>query len=451
MTSVTAIPQVVLEGNIHKVIPQSTYESQISPSRSKLATASTVKFEPFVHLQYYASQQGKDNYDATRRLTLSQLGISQETATKRGAISNIGVSDPFPLFTQEAIDIMRNEVLQRETFLKYARYSFNSTSGMDCCIRGYVKTTNKDGANSGTTTDANVELDMINCPFIYEAWTHPETMRLISQMAGVELEVVMDYEIAHVNVSLKSEAEAEEERMAHSLSKKCEQEEEKEEEEDVANPVDIHRKQTGARSMSETNGDDIKAVVGWHYDSYPFVCVLMLSDTTEMIGGETCLRMGHENTSTSPLSSDAENSSFGKVAIIPGPKLGSASVLQGRLIQHIAPQPRGLSERITMVTSYRARNPELQDTSILSTVKPEVNFGSRYNDFYPEWVRYRCDLMCEKLNLAKEKCVTKDGKFDKAEAKKRLQEVEMYLRKTYEEMEVTDAEAYKMMRKASVF
>jgi hypothetical protein len=38
--------------------------------------------------------------------------------------------------------------------------------------------------------------------------------------------------------------------------------------------------------------DDEDAIVGWHRDSYPFVCVLMMSDCTGMIGGETALRTG---------------------------------------------------------------------------------------------------------------------------------------------------------------
>lgn len=38
--------------------------------------------------------------------------------------------------------------------------------------------------------------------------------------------------------------------------------------------------------------DDNMPVVGWHRDSYPFVCVLMMSDTTGMLGGETALRTG---------------------------------------------------------------------------------------------------------------------------------------------------------------
>jgi hypothetical protein len=41
-----------------------------------------------------------------------------------------------------------------------------------------------------------------------------------------------------------------------------------------------------------TPEDDEEAIVGWHRDSYPFVCVLMMSDTAGMVGGETALRTG---------------------------------------------------------------------------------------------------------------------------------------------------------------
>ena len=99
---------------------------------------------------------------------MEQLGLNhkQQQQQQSQQISDIGVSDPFQLFTDEAITIMRQEVLQRDTFMKYARYSYNSTSGMDCVVRGFVK----DG-------------DEINCPFTYQAWTHCKTMELISKMA----------------------------------------------------------------------------------------------------------------------------------------------------------------------------------------------------------------------------------------------------------------------------
>lgn len=67
----------------------------------------------------------------------------------------------------------------------------------------------------------------------------------------------MDFEIGHINISVKSENQASAERDA-------------------------------ARNARPT--DDSAPVVGWHNDSYPFVCVTMLSDCTNMIGGETAIR-----------------------------------------------------------------------------------------------------------------------------------------------------------------
>ena len=51
----------------------------------------------------------------------------------------------------------------------------------------------------------------------------------------------------------------------------------------------------GSKQQYEKNAllsEDEEPIVGWHRDSYPFVCVLMMSDTTNMVGGETALRTG---------------------------------------------------------------------------------------------------------------------------------------------------------------
>lgn len=77
----------------------------------------------------------------------------------------------------------------------------------------------------------------------------------MSKIAGVELVPVMDYEIGHINMS-----------------------------------VPRKKKEYDVNTMASE--DDEEAIVGWHRDSYPFVCVLMMSDTTGMIGGETALRTG---------------------------------------------------------------------------------------------------------------------------------------------------------------
>lgn len=82
----------------------------------------------------------------------------------------------------------------------------------------------------------------------------------MSKVAGIDLVPAIDLEIGHVNVSVSTE------------------------EEQKAALQKIHE-------GGMDDGDDTP-VVGWHTDSYPFVCVLMLSDCTNMVGGETALRTG---------------------------------------------------------------------------------------------------------------------------------------------------------------
>lgn len=116
---------------------------------------------------------------------------------------------------------------------------------------------------TGLTTSARY------APFIHDAWHSEETLSIISKIAGVDLIPCMDYEVGHVNISVKSGQQAADERAA------------------------VEREQ---KSYAEDEGiagcpwEDDKPVVGWHNDSYPFVCVTMLSDCTDMVGGETALR-----------------------------------------------------------------------------------------------------------------------------------------------------------------
>ncbi|CDK25501.1 unnamed protein product [Kuraishia capsulata CBS 1993] len=374
-----AAPEILMSnlkaGYPNKKIVPKLYQENIRPIYEQLASVKiTEKFDPKVHLSFQA-----ESVSTTKRLTMAELGIFSETA-----ISDIGVSDPFDLFTEEAVEIMRAEILRTEVFEKWARYSYSSTTGLDCVIRGYAKYT---------------------CPFTYAAWTHPETVKAVSLMAGVELQVIMDYEVAHINIAMKSK-------------------------EDADNQI-IEAKRKS--NMNDEYDDKIPAVVGWHNDSYPFVCVLMLSDTTAMIGGETLLKMGN-----------------GKIVPTPGPSKGKAVILQGREISHLAPIPLGYTERITAVTSYRAKDATKPDMSVLSTVKPEISFGSMYNEFYPEWIEYRMNLIKERCDLLTTKVNSdlKAGKtFAKDDAMKTLKEMDAYLHKTWKEMEVTPEEYARMLAK----
>jgi hypothetical protein len=93
-------------------------------------------------------------------------------------------------------------------------------------------------------------------PFTYAAWKSPEVVAAVSKVAGIDLVPSMDFEIANINISANDDSQAV-----------------IEENSDAEDPL----------------GDGISAVA-WHYDSFPFVCVVMLSDCTDMIGGETALR-----------------------------------------------------------------------------------------------------------------------------------------------------------------
>ena len=90
-------------------------------------------------------------------------------------------------------------------------------------------------------------------PFIYDVWYSPEVLARVSEVAGVELVPVFDFEVSNINVSINDQ------NMQLGVNE---------------NKVD----------------DDRTSAVAWHYDSFPFVTVTMLSDCAGMVGGETALK-----------------------------------------------------------------------------------------------------------------------------------------------------------------
>lgn len=83
----------------------------------------------------------------------------------------------------------------------------------------------------------------------------------MSKIAGIDLVPAMDFEIGHVNIAVST----------------------KEEQNAAIQAI---------REDGSNKDKDDTPVVGWHRDAYPFVCVLMLSDCKNMVGGETALRTG---------------------------------------------------------------------------------------------------------------------------------------------------------------
>ncbi|KAL8730426.1 MAG: hypothetical protein Q9166_004064 [cf. Caloplaca sp. 2 TL-2023] len=272
-------------------------------------------FDPKTHIQYEPP---------VRVHTMKDLNLPENTG-----ISPVAVSEPFRLFTTEAVHRMRAEVLSQDVW-DNCQYSSNLAQ---CQLRGFAAQ---------------------YAPFVYDTWKSPETLSIISKIAGVELVTEMDFEIAHINISVKSEQQRKEE-VAAFVEKKAFDEDE---------------------GIAGCPWEDDKPIVDWHTDSYPFVCVTMLSDCESMIGGETALKTG-----------------TGEIVKVRGPQMGCAVILQGRYIEHQALRALGTTERITMVTSFRPRCPNLPDDTVLTTVRPISNLS----ELYSQYSEYRLDILEERV------------------------------------------------------
>jgi hypothetical protein len=203
--------------------------------------------------------------------------------------------------------------------------------------------------------DINTDTVLRYAPFAYDAWTNPSTLAIISKIAGVDLVPAVNYDIGHINFSVKSTEETRAERAEIESQKRIFDEDE---------------------GIAGCPWEDDKPVVSWHTDSYPFVCVLMLSDCTDMVGGETALRTG-----------------TGEILKVRGPGMGCAVVLQGRYIMHQALRALGTKERITSVTSFRPKSPFVRDDTILASVRPISDLSELYYDFG----EYRLEIMEERI------------------------------------------------------
>ncbi|KAJ5215215.1 uncharacterized protein N7498_001622 [Penicillium cinerascens] len=159
-------------------------------------------------------------------------------------------------------------------------------------------------------------------PFTYQFWTSPKALEIVSNLAGVDLIPVLDQEICHTNMQLGPEG------------------------------------------------------LEGHRDSYPFICVVMLSDTSTMTDGETEMQKGD-----------------GSTVKVRSPETGGAVILQGRYISHIAIPAGNMPERITLVTSFRPRSPLLVDDSSLINVRTK----SLLPELYYQWSHYRLRLLSERF------------------------------------------------------
>ncbi|KAJ9617087.1 hypothetical protein H2200_000808 [Cladophialophora chaetospira] len=273
----------------------------ISERLSKASARPRVAFRPDEHLAYR---------EDPKVLTLKDIGLSEDVG-----ISPVAVSEPFPLFTEEATNIMRSEVFTQEVWDN----CLWSTDFAGCMLRGTCPK---------------------YAPFMNEAWKDPKTLALLSKVAGIDLIPVLDLDVGSINVSVQDSSE-------------------------------------NQQKLENQSENDIP-VTKWHVDSYPFVCVVMMSDASQMTGGETAIRTGS-----------------GEIIKVRGPQMGSAVVLQGRYISHQALAAAGGAERITMIAAFRPRDPFVSDTSVLTSIRPI----SHPSELYFQWTEYRVEVLQERLRI----------------------------------------------------
>ncbi|ODV64212.1 uncharacterized protein ASCRUDRAFT_30935 [Ascoidea rubescens DSM 1968] len=369
------LTQEVINGNLDKIVPENIYNDTVLPLLQELLAKPgfdpAVKFDFDKHIIFNPAT----DYEKYKPVMLPEIDIDHPDA-----ISDMAFTLAFPLYSEEAVDTMRYEIFQKDIFRNHSRMAnLTKFKGMDVQIAGQIGDT----------------------PFTKDAITHPKVMEIFNKLAGLELVYMMPYEVGSINFGIKPVKQVEDEK----------------------NNKEYYLAQN-AQAFDE-NSDFVR---GWHHDSNSFSLITMLSDTKDMIGGETALKTGD-----------------GRILKINNYQKGWASLVHAHCLNHIALKPYCSIERITAVTALRAKDPLHMDPTVLTTIKPSVLHRSLYNEYYPEWMDYRLEIMLEKLKWLREK-VQKDKKkgkdFNQIEMINYLEDLSNYTKATWREFEVVDEGKY---------
>ncbi|KAK5941771.1 hypothetical protein PMZ80_005722 [Knufia obscura] len=315
-----------------KILPQSLIEGSRITDKQTFDAAKHVNFTP-----------------PNKIYTMEEIGLTGQ------GLSSTAISEPFPLFTEEAIRQMRGEVFS-QTILDKHQYQSSFASNM---IRGHCPE---------------------DAPFIWDAWNDPHVLDIISKIAGIDLVPAWPFDTANINISVNTETD------------------------------NVEITSTPQQDNGKPKEEEEMSAFGWHYDSVPFVCVTMLSDCTNMVGGETMIRTGR-----------------GEHMKMRGPTMGTAVIMQGRYIEHQALKAiGGGKERISMVTSLRPRSCLAKDEVVLTGVR-----GISYvPELYFQYAEYRLQALKERVRhqlrvLRRRHDARRD--FDTLEARVWLEEQRGYI------------------------
>ena len=105
----------------------------------------------------------------------------------------------------------------------------------------------------------------------------------------------------------------------------------------------------------------------WHMDSVPYVMVILLSDATDMEGGELLVaRLGDPHKALEMIRNETIDPKLIDRVNYPGP--GHAIFMQGSQIAHaVTPVVRAREKRLTCINSYQSLNPFSKDCTVYKT------------------------------------------------------------------------------------
>lgn len=222
-------------------VPLQQQRSYGSGGQVNESRVSSVKFDPAKHLSFWPP---------------SSILTMKDLALEPTALSGVATTEPFSFLSHEAVLEMRRELFSKDV--------------LDNCLFH--------------TRPGSVQLRGMApryAPFIHQFWHSPEVLKIVSDLAGVDLVPALDYEISHTNVQLGPGGIDEVRRTP------------------VEPPVateEAIRKSEEDRKKKRAMTDQSKPIIEWHKDSHPWVCVVMLSDARHMVGGETELMKGDGST-----------------------------------------------------------------------------------------------------------------------------------------------------------
>lgn len=365
------------------VIPFKTRENEVQALLNKIT--SKEGFNP--NLKFDPKTHiifDSKSYQNTKTFTMADLKINKTHVPK---VTEFGAAFPFPLLSTEAVDMILYEALQPQVVDKYGRLPNLATNAtrLDFHIGGHA------------AEDA---------PFTNALARSPELTKIVSTFFGEELKPVYNSETAHINLSLATMDEVE--------KKKFPQTE--------AEIKELLSKQDGG------DGKEIPSALGLHYDSATVTMVITLDLPEDAVGGQTTIVTGDE-----------------KSVRVPDPKVGYATIIQGRVLKHLASKPISNHNRITFVNAYAVAGPDKLDNTALTSTKPSVLPRARFDLFYKDWVDYKFRNLEAHLKYVRENVVAdyEAGKgFDQEAFVSKCVEIESYFRKCYDEMECVNNPPY---------